>query len=544
MRLKSGFALLLLCGFTLPATAQVRGARGTHTRSAVINFRELARQQAQQPERGGARKIQHVPMPTPRFRAPEGVTGTDSLRLSLPAATAPSPLVPSPSPAASFAALGDANTSIPPDTHGAVGPNHLMVVLNTQVVIQNRTGGVVEGPVTLEAFWASVGNPDTFDPKVLYDHLSGRWMFTTMANGESANSAVLIGVSQTNDPSGTWNLFSIDADAAGTNWADYPSMGYNKDWIVVGLNMFAVSNNAFAGTRLYVFKKADLYNNAAPVATHSLLIPAQGSTLVPAITYDGSLATLFLAESGWFNTTTDLLRISTITGAVGSETLNEGVFFCGVPSTRWDSEGSPENFAPQQGTDNKIMNNDDRIQNVVYRSGSLWTAHTIFLPFGGATRSAAQWWQIDSSNGTVQQRGRIDDGTGVLFFAFPTVAVNSSGDALIGFSSFSATQFASASYAFRAAADAAGTTRDVLTFKAGEDTYFKTFGFGRNRWGDYSNTVVDPANDTDFWTIQEYAETDSGSPESFPDRWGTWWAKVVPSGAAATKKREGQTTSE
>jgi hypothetical protein len=81
----------------------------------------------------------------------------------------------------------------------------------------------------------------------------------------------------------------------------------------------------------------------------------------------------------------------------------------------------------------------------------------------------------------------------------------------------------------------------VLTFKAGEATYFKTFSGSRNRWGDYSNTVVDPANDTDFWTIQEYAATPPG--DGF-DRWGTWWAKVVPSGAAATKKREGQTTSE
>ena len=28
---------------------------------------------------------------------------------------------------------------------------------------------------------------------------------------------------------------------------------------------------------------------------------------------------------------------------------------------------------------------------------------------------------------------------------------------------------------------------------------------GINRWGDYSSTVVDPVNDTDFWTVQEYA---------------------------------------
>jgi hypothetical protein len=541
MRLKSGFALLLLCGLTLPATAQVRGARGTHMRSAVINFRELARQQAQRPAGVRGKKVDHPPMPGPgKFRVPAGVRGTDFPRAATVAA-APVPLVASPNPAVNFLALPDSNTSIPPDTHGAVGPNHLMVVLNTDVAVQDRTGAYLSA-MPLESFWNSVGSPDTFDPKVLYDHLSGRWMFTAMANSRSANSAVLMGVSQTNDPTGAWNLFSIDADATDVNWADYPSMGYNKDWIVVNVNMFAVSDNQFADTKLYVFKKADLYNNAAPAATHTLFTTANGFTLVPAITYDAALATMYLIDEGWSDNITDFVRIATITGTVGTEVFTEMGGFVGVNGTRWAGGPPIDNWAPQQNTANKIMNNDSRIQNVVYRNDRLWTAHSVFLPLGGVTRTGVQWWEIDPTpTPSLVQRGRIEDATNAFFFAYPSIAVNSAGDALIGFSSFSATQFASASYAFRAAADAAGTTRDVLTFKAGEATYFKTFSGSRNRWGDYSNTVVDPANDTDFWTIQEYAATPPG--DGF-DRWGTWWAKVVPSGAAATKKREGQTTSE
>ena len=539
---KSVFALLAGLAISLGALAQ-QPAGGTHSRRSTVNFTELARQQAQQPAQAVARKTQHAPMPTPRFRAPEGVRGIEKPQAKVSAQQVPIPLVASPSPAASFAALGDANTSIPPDTHGAVGPNHLMVVLNTQVVMQNRSGTVVQGPVSLDSFWAALGNPDVFDPKVLYDHLSGRWIFTAMANSRSANSAILMGASQTNDPSGTWNLFSIDADAAGTNWADYPSMGYNKDWVVVNLNMFAVSNNAFHSTRLYIFSKAALYNNAAPAAAHTLRIPAAGSTLVPAITYDGSLSTMYLVEEGWSDATTDFLRISTITGTVGAEVLNEQVDFAGLTNTQWGFQpAGGADFAPQKDTSNKIQNNDSRIQNVVYRSGSLWTAHNAFLPNGAVTRTAVQWWEIDTSPTiTVLQFGRIDDSTGVMFYAFPSIAVNAAGDALIGFSSFSANQYATASYAFRAAGDAAGTTRDVLNFKDGEATYFKTFTGTRNRWGDYSNTVVDPTNDTDFWTIQEYAETPPG--DGF-DRWGTWWARVSPSGEAAEKKRRGQTTSE
>ena len=39
-----------------------------------------------------------------------------------------------------FAGLGDSNGSIPPDTHGAVGPTKVMTTLNTQVLVQDRAG--------------------------------------------------------------------------------------------------------------------------------------------------------------------------------------------------------------------------------------------------------------------------------------------------------------------------------------------------------------------------------------------------------------------
>jgi len=144
----------------------------------------------------------------------------------------------SPAPASSFPALADDTTAIPPDTHGAVGPNHLMTVLNTQVRIQNRTG-VVLSTVPMDSFWASLGNPNAFDPRIAYD--------LTAADGSRCGrqrrftaSAVLIGVSQTNDPTGVWNLFSVDADGSNATSADYTSLGFNKDWIVVSMNMFTV----------------------------------------------------------------------------------------------------------------------------------------------------------------------------------------------------------------------------------------------------------------------------------------------------------------
>jgi hypothetical protein len=104
---------------------------------------------------------------------------------------------------------------------------------------------------------------------------------------------------------------------------------------------------------------------------------------------------------------------------------------------------------------------------------------------------------------------------------------------MLGFSQFASNQFAAAGYTYRFHSDAPGLMRDPLIYKAGEDYYHKDFGSvpSRNRFGDYSMTQVDPSNDKDLWTLQEYAQarvgTDDGTTGSNSSRWSTWWARVA-----------------
>ncbi len=453
----------------------------------------------------------------------------------------------SPTVAIGFQALDDNNTTIPPDTQGAAGPNHLMVTLNSEVRVQTKSG-LESTRVSLDSFWSSLNNPDApdpFDPKIAYDHLSGRWVFVTVSNRRSATSSLLIATSDTSDPTGTWDLYRVDADATDTIWADYPSLGFNKDWIVVTYNAFAVADDAFVRGDIYVFKKADLY--AGTAATHTLFQDDFAATSCPAVTFDNSLSTLYLLRTVAGNidfgggTFKGLLEVSTITGPVGSEVYDFDTAG-GAPITdnAWDDfpNGTGEDFAPQSGTSSKIQVNDSRMLSLVYRNGSLWATHTVFLPAGGPTRSAVQWWEF-LPNGTVNQFGRIDDESATLFRAFPSLAVNAQNDVLIGYSVFSSSSFPSAAYSFRTGTDPANTLQAEATLKSGEAKYVKTFGGSRNRWGDYSNTVVDPSNDLDMWTIQEYAETPTGAD----DLWGTWWGKIAIA-PVATKKRTGQVISD
>ncbi|HJQ68445.1 MAG TPA: BACON domain-containing carbohydrate-binding protein [Blastocatellia bacterium] len=501
-----------------------QGALVMATDSAVVSFDEVARLEALNPTTPAEPTKTNPPKPIPDD-LPMPAIAPKSEAPPKPAAqeAQTEPLVASPAPATTFQALTDNNTSLPPDTHGAVGPNHVMTVLNTQYRIQSRSGQTIS-TVPDDSFWASLNNPSAFDPKILYDPFNSRWMLTAVSNSRSAASSVLIGVSQTSDPTGNWNLFRVDADAADLVWADYPSLGFNKDWIVVQVNMFTNSSNAFSRTQVYAFRKASLYANVFGATQFS--DSTIGGTQTPAITYDNTLPTMYLV-SRW-NSGAGALRLFTITGAVGSEVFTSTNVFPTSPEG-WGN-GASGDFAPQLGTPARIATNDSRIQNVVYRNGSLWCAHTAFLPFPGTvSRSSVQWWQFDAA-GNIQQLGRIDDPSGLNFFGFPTIAVNKFNDVLVGYSRFSSAQYASANYAFRASTDAPNTLRDDAVLKAGEASYFKTFGGASNRWGDYSSTVVDPANDTDLWTIQQYASQPSGGF----DRWATWWGRIAPSAPCAT----------
>lgn len=428
-------------------------------------------------------------------------------------------------------AVKDDISYIPPDTTGAVGPNHVMTTLNNQVNIQTRSGGAIVGyPKNLSSFWAGTGTSFT-DPKVLYDPYAGRWIAIVDADFDQATPKIALAVTTgatPSDPTGTWFRFTVVDDPTGAAWCDYPTLGFNKDWIVVSCNMFSNSNN-FAGVWVYTFHKATLYAGSADTATVTKFSTSSGGTIQPAVTYDATAAE-YLFQS--WNGNSGAARLYTVTG---SGTIS-AVSLVTQGQTWAFAAGSNEDFAPQQGSSDLINTGDDRMINVVYRNGSIWGVQTAFIPASAPTRSVAQYWQV-SPGGLLQAFGRAGSGAST-FYGYPSIAVNKNGDALIGYSSFSTAQFASAAYTYR---HADGTVEPDVVLKAGKDSYHKTYdpnpASARNRWGDYSNTVIDPVNDTDFWTIQEYAETHVNSASCFPDSrcdiWSTWWGQVLAPATAA-----------
>lgn len=450
--------------------------------------------------------------------------------LELNARTARPPTTPRPAaPAApAIAPLGvpfvigdDDDTSIPPDTHAAVGNAHVFAPHNNNVAVYDLTGTLISR-ASLNAFWNGLGlNGHTFDPKVLHDPAEDRFYFVSMADAESATSRLLIACSDSGDPTAGWRSFAVQVDQAaqGSVWMDYPSLGFSSDKITVGVNLFSIANNTFTGATIYSFDKAGFLNPTGTMAVQRFVMPNMGFTHVPAVTLDPGVADHYVATTWSGNAGgKGFLMILLLSGSVanGTATLNK-VGFVTSPQT-WDSNPPVSDFAPQMGTAAKVSAGDDRMQCVVLRGGVLYCCHTAFLPQGGnPTHSAVLCW--DAPVASWAAATAILGGLGGEFCAHPSLAVNSRGDRLVGHSVFSSATHPSGGYHF---IPAGGSPVGPTIFAAGTDTYEKRFGGPSNRWGDYSATMTSPNGD-DFWTAQEQSEV----PDATWSEHGRWITKIV-----------------
>jgi len=259
----------------------------------------------------------------------------------------------------------------------------------------------------MDTFWSATGHSNTFDPRVLYDTGSGRWIASAAAaNADNTNSVVLIGASAGSDPTGAWKVCAVQFDLGNTTWADFPMLGYDGTRVVVTVNVFNLAGTQSIGSTVFIWTKTDVINMALSCAgTTARVRNASGAAaaMSPATSFDSGSTTMYLVEDWDGNPgggAPGQVRLSSITGALGSEALNEGFGFVSANTgNTWTYAGDPlsfSDFAPQKGSSAKIDTGDSRMSLCVLRFGSLWCAHTAFVPAGAnPTHSVVQWWQIN-----------------------------------------------------------------------------------------------------------------------------------------------------
>ena len=418
---------------------------------------------------------------------------------------------------------------IPPDTIGDVGPTQIVVTVNGRIRVFDKAGN--PGPLNsdMDNFFNSVRNgAQTSDPHVRYDRLSQRWYIVIInvpliGGTPNGPNRVLIAMSSgpTITGAGSFTFFQFQQDLPNpgqTNgFADYPTLGVDRFALYVGMNVFNQNGTAFLGTTAYVINKANLIANTLTVTAFRNIGAVNGSGNGPwtpqGVHNDDPNATegYFIGVDGAVFSILDIRRVS---NPGGTPTLSGNIQLV-VPATQFPIT------VPAQGTSTSLDALDDRLfaaaiyRNKLTGAPTLWTAHNFRMTAAGVgsgagNRDGSRWYEIGSltTTPTLIQSGTLFDSaaSNPRFFWIPSVAMSGQGHMVIGSSMAGTGRFVDSDVAGRLASDPLGTTQTFTAATASSTAYNITVT-NPQRWGDFSQTVVDPNNDQTMWTFQEYCNS-------------------------------------
>ncbi len=444
--------------------------------------------------------------------------------------------------ARSFEGLSNADNGVlggglvaPPDTVGAVGPNHYIQQVNSLWAIYDKDGALLGGPWKNNVLWDNSNTGDACeltnngDPIVLYDQLADRWLISQFALPNIATNAgpfyECIAVSSTADPLGTWNLYTFLI--SNTKMDDYPKISVWPDGYYMSINQFTAPSFTWGGAGAVVFDRtAMLAGSPASMVYFDLaantelggMLPSnlQGTTLPPAGTPNYFVQ---MDDDAWGYSPDQLqmwaFDVDWVTPA-NSTFTKVGT----MPTAAFDTDmcGYARTCIDQPGTAQKLDAISDRVLfSLQYRNfgthESMVVNHTVDA--NGLDKAGVRWYEIRKTGagswGIQQQGTYAPDGDNRWM---GSAAMDGEGNIAIGYSVSSASTYPSIRFTGRLASDPLGS------MTLGETSLIEGTGSQLSvaRWGDYSALNVDPTDDCTFWFTSEYIETTSG--------WGNWQTRV------------------
>jgi PKD repeat protein len=407
--------------------------------------------------------------------------------------------------------IGQSTSSYPPDCNGTAGANHFMQMVNTTYAIYDKSGTKVVGPNNLEQLFNGVtgASCEDGDPILLYDDQADRWVACEFSIC-GANDRMLISVSATNDPTGSWNAYSFDV----ADVPDYPKLSVWQDGYYMG-------DNNDAGNDIYVFERSQMLTGAANpkfVGFNNAWRPgsADGFMCVPPVDNDGAFAPagspgLFIAMSDdAFNGGTDQLWIYELAvnwSNTSASTFNRVQQLDVAP---FDSDfGTDWTNIRQLGTKQELDAVPQVIMNVPqYRNfGTYQTivcCHTVDVD--KSDHAGVRWYELrktpPETAWTIRQQGTYAPDVHSRWMG--SIMLNGHSELGLGYSVSDSTLNPGIRYCGQTEAGYSNAS-GILDFPeqiVHSGTVSQT---GAERWGDYAQMSVDPGDDGTFWFTTEYA---------------------------------------
>ncbi len=411
---------------------------------------------------------------------------------------------------------------VPPDSMGAVGPTQILVDVNGRLRVFDKSGNQNPGDLDVSdsTFWDSqlpTGVEPT-DPGVEYDRLSGRWIVSAISV-QNNNNLVMLAVSDSSTITDetSFTFFSFPEFSPTGQFADYPQLGVDANAIYIGVNRFGSLSGSFTGTSLYVIQKSSVIGAGPMHVTGFQTVSSPGASgpdsPQPATNMDPGAGTGYVVgPDNLILNRMDVVKVNnpgTTTPTISSSSVS-------LPSTAQPLS------VPAQGAVGGIDALDDRFFEAMVGRGpdgsdTLWTAHNIRVNSSGVgaaggDRDAARWYQVGNLTTTPSliQSGTLFDtvASNPRFFWMPSIAMSGQGHASLNMSTAGVGRSPEIASSGRLATDPSGTTEPFQLTQSSSSTY-NLGSESPRRWGDFSQTVVDPTDDQTFWTFQEYASANN-----------------------------------
>ncbi len=392
--------------------------------------------------------------------------------------------------------------AVPPDPTGAVGPNHYVHAVNLVVKIFDKTGGLLAGPTTLGTFLGN-GNSNG-DPIVMYDHLADRF-FVSQFN--IATNSLIIGISQTPDPTGSYNVYDFSLDA----FPDYPHYSIWHDG-------YYLTANKTQGNKTYVLDRQAMINGDLdptiigfnlPQFTRNpftVISPEPANLIGNDADTDSPAFIVYLQDGAWGGINFDHLKVWTIeTDFVNPDnsTVSQPQEIATQPFDSYFRAFGQGDFK-QPNTDQRLDGASGVISYAAnYRSFADHNSWVItFNEDMGATRGGIRWIELRNTDAdsfwSIFQEGSYAPNDGESRF-MSSAGMDQDGNIGMAYNLSSENTSVSIKYTGRYDGDALGE----MTFPEG--TIWD--GLGRqsstNRFGDYAHLTMDPDGVT-FWHTSEY----------------------------------------
>ncbi|HHI80775.1 MAG TPA: hypothetical protein ENK02_12465 [Planctomycetes bacterium] len=403
-----------------------------------------------------------------------------------------------------FGFIGITNTGWrPPDPRAAVGPKHVVAIVNGGIAFFTKTGRrtFFQRLTGSSGFWGKQGARNfVFDPRVLFDPHSGRFIAMAAEHVSKSRGYFDLAVSDDDDPNGTWYKYRFDVTVPARGYfVDYPHLGVDDKAIYITSNNFSGGFSHMT----YILDKKPLLQGK-PALPAKVVRPSFAVTASAAmgVQYGKSPGGLLVNTAG-----STAIRVHVIRNPLTSPKL--------ISATLSVPFYSNPRSAPQKGTTSRISAVDRRIMQCTYRNGHLWVAHGTW----NGSRDVARWYEIDlgtwpvSGSPKIVQQGKIDLGAGIYTF-LPSIQADIYGNICMIYARSSSKEVPSIGRAYRLASEPKGTMSHQVIARSSA-SYYRL-----GRWGDYSSVMLDPRDQASFWYIHEYATSTT--------RWNTWIGRVRP----------------